>query len=366
MPPLPPDFDWKSSRPHVTLLGCFVKPRDMAQVLGWQNVREGLKEKTKDALARFQHQGALIPATIEEALHCMSTASDLKESLKKIGQKTTGTKAELVTRLATSDPKEAQRCLGKAVVLKCSPEALQFVQEQQALAEQARERAFAQTHAALLAGDVREAWRVFAAYQREHANLYNEDGRWSVIRIDSIMAARPEALDGISDEEMRVLRAAVGMGQLWHTYDAEPWLPQTLASHAARPRDAANWVAAAASLGRDVRESHRTDRCGVIRFDEGDAESCALCRVLEGHEYALDALPRFPLAGCTSPVGCAIKLGDCASAEVEADDDDEPEDFDDDSEDALGALRTLKAMLDEELITQAEYEAKKREILGRL
>lgn len=34
--------------------------------------------------------------------------------------------------------------------------------------------------------------------------------------------------------------------------------------------------------------------------------------------------------------------------------------------DPLTALRALKAMLDEDLITQAEFEAKKKEILERL
>jgi hypothetical protein len=65
-------------------------------------------------------------------------------------------------------------------------------------------------------------------------------------------------------------------------------------------------------------------------------------------------LPRFPLAGCNSKTGCAIILGG-------SDNDEDVEDFDADREDALGASRKLKVMLDEELITQAEYEAKKKE-----
>jgi len=102
MPPLPEDFDWRQSRAHVKLLSHFVKPRDEAQVLGWQFVREGLKEKTKSALERFRREGCLVPATVEESLDCLFTAAELKAALKKVGAKQTGAKAELIERLVAT------------------------------------------------------------------------------------------------------------------------------------------------------------------------------------------------------------------------------------------------------------------------
>ena len=90
-----------------------------------------------------------------------------------------------------------------------------------------------------------------------------------------------------------------------------------------------------------------------------------------GREFAAEATPRFPLAGCLSPSGCAIEWKDCRDGDEEDElkrtQIDEASDEENESDpDPLTALRALKAMLDENLVTQAEFDAKKKEILGRL
>jgi hypothetical protein len=89
---------------------------------------------------------------------------------------------------------------------------------------------------------------------------------------------------------------------------------------------------------------------------------------MEGREFASDELPRFPLAGCSSPVGCGIELGQCEKDRVAErwQSNDSSDEVEDDEQDPLTSLRVLKVMLEEELITQVEYEAKKKEILGRM
>lgn len=371
MSPLPEDFDWRQSRAHVKLLSHFVKPRDEAQVLGWQFVREGLKEKTKSALERFRREGCLMPATVEESLDCRFTAAEVKASLKKAGQKVTGAKADLIERLIATSMSDVRKLLGKAVVLKCSVEMVRFVHDWQAAADAAREQANQATYSALLAGDAGEAWRLFAAYQRAYGELYSDDGRWKVIRIERLLAARPEALDGIDPGELRMLQAAAGMAQLWPALNAEPWLPTSLRTHAALPAQASNWIGAAARINADLQDPYRTDRCMRLKIADGDAESCGRCRAMVGREFAAEATPRFPLAGCSSPIGCAIEWKDCRDGdeedEVKRTQIDEASDEENESDpDPLTALRALKAMLDENLITQVEFDAKKKEILGRL
>jgi len=166
-------------------------------------------------------------------------------------------------------------------------------------------------------------------------------------------------------------RAAAAMAQLWHMTNAEPWLPISLRTHTALPSQAANWIGASARINADLYDSYRTDRCVRLEIAEGDAESCSLCRAMEGKDFASDGLPRFPLAGCSSPAGCAIEWKDCEDDndvdEVERTQSDaSSDDMEVDEQDPLVALRALKAMLEEELITQAEFDAKKKEILGRM
>jgi hypothetical protein len=268
MSQLPEDFDWRQSRAHVKLLGHFVKPRDEAQVLGWQFVREGLKEKTKSAIDRFRREGCLVPATVEESLDCLFTAAELKAALKKDGAKQTGAKADLIERLVATDMSDVRKMLGKATILKCSAEAAQFVQGWQAAAEAAREQAHQSTHAALLAGDASEAWRLFAAYQRAYGELYSDDGRWTVIHMERLLTARPEALDGMDSGELGMLQAAAGIAQLWQMLNAEQWLPTNLRTHSASTMHAVQWIEAAARIRNDLCDSFRTDRCVRLAFAE--------------------------------------------------------------------------------------------------
>jgi len=96
MPKLPTSFDWRKSPAHIDLLGKFVKPRDIAQVMNWQYLKDTIKENTKEAIGRFIQDGALVICELDEILDCAFTASELKKMAREQGLKQTGTKVELV------------------------------------------------------------------------------------------------------------------------------------------------------------------------------------------------------------------------------------------------------------------------------
>src|SRR5437867_3317181 len=127
MPKLPAHFDWRKSPAHVELLRKFIKPRDLAQVLNWQYLKDSIKENPKDAIERYLRESILITCALDEILDCVFTASDLKKLSKEDGLKTTGTKAELVERLMTANRSKMENATSRLKIMKCSPQAREFV-----------------------------------------------------------------------------------------------------------------------------------------------------------------------------------------------------------------------------------------------
>ncbi len=124
---LPNDFDWRKSPAHIDLLGKFVKPRDISQVLTWQYLRESLKENSKDAINRFIQEGALEKCELDEILNCAFTADQLKKMSREKGLKPTGSKSDLIERLISSDRKKMEEVASKLMIMKCTHKAAEFV-----------------------------------------------------------------------------------------------------------------------------------------------------------------------------------------------------------------------------------------------
>jgi len=85
MAKLPADFDWRKSPAHMDLLSKFIKPRDVAQVMGWQYLKHAIKEDPRETIERFIRDGTLIPSGLEATLNRVFTVAQLKEMLKERG-----------------------------------------------------------------------------------------------------------------------------------------------------------------------------------------------------------------------------------------------------------------------------------------
>ena len=110
-----------------------------------------------------------------------------------------------------------------------------------------------------------------------------------------------------------------------------------------------------------------------VVFDPNDIDSCELCMALNGKVFDIEDFPELPLENCTSETGCQCDIeyiydddedGELFRIAFMEEEDDLDERFE--REDPVTKLRQLKEMLDSDLITEAEYQKKKEEILSRM
>jgi hypothetical protein len=223
-------FDWRTSPAHIDLLSKFIRPRNVEQVFNWEYLKDSLKENPKDAIVRFIDEGTLVVCELEEILNRAFTASDLKKLAQEEGTRTSGTKAELVERLATANPRKMEQITSGLKIMKCSPQAKGFVEHFNHDKQQALECAKQDTFNWLLSGNAKEAYRVFLAYQRKYIMPEMEARTYEIGTLKFILTAAPQVLGNITSLDLAILRAATCMPVLWYQESAENWLPETFIS----------------------------------------------------------------------------------------------------------------------------------------
>ena len=378
MAKLPANFDWRKSPAHIDLLGKFIKPRDVAQVLNWQYLKDSIKENPKDAIKRFIREGILITCELDEILDCAFTASDLKKMAKEEGLKTTGTKAELGERLITANRSKMDQATSKLKIMKCSPQAREFVENFEQSKQQALESAKQKSFELLLNGDAREAYKVFLACQREYIMPELEARTYEIEKLNFILTSAPKVLGNINSSDLANLRAATCMPVLWYNEPAESWLPENFVSAVKSNKVAINYLKCNAEVREDLARYGNYAKKVKLTFDENDIESCALCLKLNEKVFDLKDFPELPFENCTSETGCKCRVDSVFDEDedgerglfkivISGDDEaDENEGEDDTEDDAFAKLSQLKKMLDNGLITDEEYQKKKSEILSRM
>lgn len=370
MPKLPSNFDWKKSAIHIQLLEAFSKPRDVNRVLDWQFIQQNMGEKTENAVDRFTREGDLVPASLEESLEAVLQVVHLKKMLQERGLRQSGSKSELIGRLIEADQKAAEDVVKQHRVMKCSESALSFLEERKNERVCELELAQKQSFELLKNSNAKEAYKVYSAYQKRfsygfHANSYE------VEELQFVISSCPSVVGNLTPEDKKWLQAAAGMKTLWREDKAEYWLPENFNTAVNDNRRAINYVIRNANFRKIASAKDRYTKNAKVTFRDGDIESCDLCMSLNGKIFDLDEIPELPLVGCTSETGCMCDLDLYFG-------DDDDDDFLDDGEDEVQvenvevetdpvkSLKLLKQLLDEELITQAEYNEKKKEILSRL
>src|SRR5207247_1453171 len=154
------------------------------KVLNWQYLKDSIKENPKDAIERYLRESILITCALDEILDCVFTASDLKKLSKEDGLKTTGTKAELVERLMTANRSKMENATSRLKIMKCSPQAREFVEGFEQSKQQALESAKQTSFELLLSGDAREAYKAFLAYQREYTTSELEARTYQIEKLN--------------------------------------------------------------------------------------------------------------------------------------------------------------------------------------
>lgn len=373
MPELP--LNWKESSSHFNLLLAFDKPRDIKQVLEWDWPRQTLGEKTEIAIERFLQEGLLVPASLEESLNRLFQVAQLKKLLSERGLSISGSKGELIERLITHDKQGMVKVTGNNVV-KCSETALNLIEQRKQKIENDTNLARQRTFDAFKAGNPKEACKIYESFRRQTTESTYKISIYDVEELQFIFTSHPKILSGLSPQNLKALQLAACMKTLWKTESPEKWLPETFTSPFKNVEIPLNYLIRNAEFQRHLTAVREFSKQVKVNFHSGDIESCNLCLALDGKTFDIDAVPELPMPGCTSETGCMCKLDPIYDYKDEFEDEEGEgivifsTDLTDENlalgENPVGKLRLLKQMLNEDLITQAEYDEKKKEILSRL
>lgn len=357
------DFDWRTSPAHLDLLSKFVKGRDIAQVMGWQYLKDALNEPTRLAVDRFINEGVLVPCTLEESVDKLLTVTELKELLRERGLKLSGRKADLIGRLIQADKAALEHLVGKRQFMKCSPEALELLNAFEEQRKAAETEAKVNSHRFLMERNVRDPYREYVQYMRKYRNPGFASTPYQAEQLEIILSTSPEALSDLGASALAHLQAAVAMSNLWSDEDPTYWLPESFPANVISPRIATSYLTRAAELKIQVSWFGKHGLKARIVFSPYDIDSCDLCKEYDGKEFTQSDFPNLPLRGCTSEIGCMCELEDVWEdikyRPTLGIDDDVGYTGEIPSQDPVAQLQKLNELLDQGLISQEEYEQKR-------
>ena len=303
-----PNIDWRKSPAHIDLLDKFVKPRDVAQVLGWQYLKDIIKEKPQEAIDRFVQDGALIPCTLEESLECTFKVSQLQKMLKERDLPQKGNKSDLAERLVVADRRGMEELTKRLSVMKCSESGLKLVVEYERAKEQAIDSAKQHSYEFLLDNKPKEAYKVYVSFQREYTDPRYQSGGFEVEKMEFVLSSHPKVLGNISQEDLNSLRAAVCMSILWRGELAIGWLPTGFRTNLKSSEVAANYLRQNAKIREELARIKEYSKQVKVTFYPADIDSCELCLALNGNVIDITNFPELPFEGCKSDTGCQCYL----------------------------------------------------------
>lgn len=405
-----PDYrnvEWTKSAAHIRLLSQFSKPHSRKRVAQYQYLSHELKEDADQAIQRFVDNGMLIQPKLGEAIIALFNKPPIEEMLRKHNLKAVGDKAQLVARLVEQVPEVAQLMVGEHDLLICSPEAAAFLERWEQDQRDAIKAAKEQSFSSLLLSDGKKAYKAYVDYHRQYSSpeMYSGGG-YLAEEMEAILNGEPELLKHLNDRDKKHLRAATCMRKLWREEAPSRWLPEDFSTKFEDGEVASNLLATYGEIQHRIGKANKTDKFQIL-FDTYDVDSCEICRKLDGKIFTVGELPELPDSKCTSRNGCRCDIhyywgGENIDSEHEEDfESDETGDGEsnrrgisvDLSEwidlvsleqliseqvdqyikeniqlalDPLARLRSVKQMLDEELITTEEYETARQRILGRI
>lgn len=368
LPKFPHDFKWDESAKHIDLLRKFVKRKNVNDVIEWSGLAEELGEHQKIAIERFIRDGALMPATFDEALGYLFLLEEIKGMLRDRKLDQTGSKKRLVQRLILSDHTRMQDLVDKSDVMKCSPAGLDAISSYDNIRKLAVEQAKKDVFDALILGDAKKAHRIYIDHKVKFfpSIKYNYDNENDIKNLTNLLQANPQFLSDIPIEDVVKLKAIAGLCIFWNLEYEDNILFSENLSRLGRDKVAVNHLIVQCKIETQLdyyRSESESFKIKIV-FPIQDINSCKLCKSLDGCIIDSQDIPELPMIGCTSDTGCG-----CRIEEYYEDEDDlsVTENFDEETpSDHFLKLTYLKKMLDDGLITEKNYEDKKNEILSRL
>jgi len=372
---IPHDFKWSESTQHMDLLKKFVKPRNVNEAIEWYGLREELGEHQKVAIERFIRDGALVTATIGEVLGCLFQAKELREMLKDRKIEQTGSKSRLIEKLVLCDYTRMQELFNKSNVMKCSPTGLEEISAHNSRKELAIKQAQESVFDALILGDAKKAQKIYIEHRVKFFPLsyYDYNNENEIRNLTNLLQINPNFMFDTPAENVAKLKAIAGLCILWKFESEDHVLFSENLSRLENDKVAINYllvqckIKTQLDLYRNESEKFKVQ----IFFPIQDIKSCGLCKKLDGCIMDSNSLPELPIIGCTSDTGCNCRVEKVYeyNDSYSSDHQDGPYTIsyseEEDPSDHFLRLTYLKKMLDDNLITEEDYEDKKKEILSK-
>ncbi len=368
-------IEWKNSNSYIQFLATFQTPHDAQKVMRWSWPTHDLHIKPTQIIQQWIQEGILIPATPEEALGKIFQVAQLKTLLKDLNFPASGTKGELIDRLLMFNRPKMEEIISQNQIVKCSEAANAIITTYKEQIQHELDSAKQKSFAALGKSDYKEACRVYTDYQRRVNSPKYEMYAYYVDEMKFTLSVSPKVLSTLKPEELKVLKIVACMQILWGVDSTDRWIPEGFKTPYENIQVPINYILANAKIKRSISYHKKSSKQVEIHFDSGDIDSCRLCLALDGKVFDIEDMPDLPMQGCTSFTGCKCTISPIGEDGEfsEFDDELEGEEYvidlsseQNDNKNPVELLRTLKQMLDENLITQAEYDEKKKDLLSRM
>ncbi len=301
---LNPDFDWKKSINHIQLLSQYIIPNKL-KIYDINYSQSRFNESCADAINRFIQEGMLVNCEIFEIIYCVMKITELKEISKNEGFNFGKTKSELVNNFIMFNYTKAQKIASEYKVLKCSDLAKKFLDEYKAEELNQKKKVFQ----LFLEGAAKKGYDIFINYQRNYDSKFQADG-FKLQKLDFILNSNPKAIKNINNLDLKYLRAAACMEELWRNESAKKWLSENLSYPDKNIKIAINYLKCNSEIKRLL--VNQSDYFGKTKFklifDENDNDSCSLCRSLIDQVFDINNFPELPFENCTSEKGCQCEL----------------------------------------------------------
>lgn len=228
-----------------------------------------------------------------------------------------------------------------------------------------------QSHQQLLSDDPKAAYATCVAFRRKFLDPNSSGYSGEVERLRLILESSPAAFGFLDEHKLRSLRAAAAMKTLWREQSEVAWLPEGFATDMGDNARSVRLLLRNAEFRESTTRHASWCKRVKLRFDRDDIDLCEHCAALDGSIHDIDKIPELPTQHCTSAKGCICQMDDADGREWKTESAvgitiDEDDLFDAMEGDPVQTLRKLKQMLEQGLIEQTEYEAKKLEILARM
>jgi hypothetical protein len=303
---------WQISNAHLLLLSKFRYGDTSATYADARYWEAALDETPLRAIARLLDSGMLEPADLPAVLDYRFKTTDLRTMLREKGLKVSGRKRELIQRLVANDPDGMHEATEGLNLYRCTMEGRRLAEQYLDEEEVKRTATEKDVLGFLQKRELSRVVRTVAEYEASQVFSRGVGVDWenhvdesAVATLRAIFEKTPEILKGMDANQLKDLRIAAGMMQLWGTNDVRRWLPvDFVTGHRLDADTACRMLIFHASYLRNM-ESYKELRVKTVRVRSvDDGSTCWPCRKISKKKYTLAQVPELPYSRCRCEIGC--------------------------------------------------------------